>query len=192
MAIPLMERPTLRPPKLEPAPEPGRWLMAMGAATLILGVVALAAASLTTVMSVVVLGCFAILGAIFQSVFAFTSGRWQGFGLHALLAVLYGIVGVYLVANPLAGAVALTVALGFLFAVSGIFRIAASWQARYPAWGWSFFSGAVTAALGVYVLKNVAGASMLLLGTLFGVDMIFFGGGLMGLGSALRRRTVVR
>jgi len=186
MAISLMERPPVRRAPA-PARESGRVLMAMGAATLVLGVVALAMAGLTTLFSVVALGCLAILGAIFQAVFAFTSGRFEGFGVHLLLSVLYAIVGVFLVTNPLLGAMALTVGLGMLFTASGLFRIVASLEARFVGWGWPFVSGLITTALGIYVLKSFPAVSLVLLGALFGVDMIFFGGGLLGLGAALRR-----
>lgn len=187
MATVLQERrPEIKLPA--PARETGRWLTAAGVATLLVGVVAVAAAPVTTFFTVGALGFLAVLAAVFQAVYAFTAGQWKGFGLHMLLAVLYGVVGLYMLAYPLAGVVALTVAVGLMFTLSGAFRMAASLQARFPGWGWTLAGGIVTAALGLYVLRELPAISLVLLGTLFGVDMIVLGSSLIGIGAGLRRR----
>lgn len=163
------------------------WLIAMGVATLIIGFLALSSSVATTLISVIVLGVLCILAAIFQFVFALTSGKWGGFGLHLLLAVLYVLTGIFLVSNPGIGAATLTLFLAFLFITSGIFRIVGSIVMRFSGWGWALLSGVITTALGVYVISNMPVASLTLLGVLLGVDLIFFGAGLMSFGIALRR-----
>lgn len=186
MAIQMTERPAPKPARMEPVIEPSRWLIGMGVATIVLGFLAIALAFATTMITVMTLGAVIIAAAVFQAVFAFTSGRWAGFGTHLLLAVLYGVVGVYLVANPLGGAIVVTLAMGLLFAISGLFRVVASVAHRFAGWGWALFSGLVSTALGVYVLRYLPGASLFLLGTVLGVDLIFFGVNLTASGIDLR------
>jgi len=164
-------------------------LIAMGVAILIVGFLALTSSVATTLMSVIVLGVLCLFAAIFQFVFALTSGKWGGFGLHLLLAVLYGITGIFLVSNPAIGAATLTLFLAFLFITSGIFRVVGSIVMRFSGWGWALLSGVITTVLGIYVVANWAAASLTLLGILLGVDLIFFGAGLMSFGIALRRGT---
>lgn len=166
---------------------PSSWLIAAGVAILIIGFLALTSAVATTLMSVIVLGILCLFAALFQFVFALTAGRWGGFGLHLLLAVLYAVTGLFLVANPAIAAATLTLFLAFLFVTSGIFRIVGSLVMRFSGWGWALLSGVVTTALGIYVVANWAAASLTLLGVLLGVDLIFFGAGVLSFGVALRR-----
>jgi uncharacterized membrane protein HdeD (DUF308 family) len=163
-----------------------RWLVAIGIVIMLIGVFALATAMMTTLLSVLFIGLLFVAAAIFQAIFAVTAGRWSGFGLHLLLAVLYGITGVFILGNPAMGMVSLTLFLAFLFVVSGMFRIIASATFRFPYWGLSLASGLITAALGIYVAINLNKASLFLLGTLFGVDLIFFGAYLASFGANLR------
>jgi uncharacterized membrane protein HdeD (DUF308 family) len=192
MAIETVERTRETVRKEGPVREPSRWLIALGAATIVLGCLAIGMSAASTLLSVLVLGVLCVAGCIFQGVFALTAERWSGFGLHLLMAVLYGITGAYLIVNPLTGAAALTLALGFLFAFSGFFRIAAGAAIDLPGKGWTIFSGVVTAALGVYVLYNAAGLSLFLLGTLLGVDLLLIGIDLTAVGMAMRRNPIER
>ncbi len=47
-------------------------------------------------------------------------------------------------------------------------------------------AGVVTTLLGVLILAGWPGNTLLILGTLFGVDMVFYGAGWIGLGLKLR------
>jgi uncharacterized membrane protein HdeD (DUF308 family) len=169
-----------------------RWLIAMGVAMLILGLVAFVSAVATTLLSVLMIGSMFLIASIFQLVFAVTSGRWAGFAVHLLVGVLYGITGAFLVTNPTMGAATLTLFLAYLFLASGLFRIVASVAMRFSGWGWSFISGVVTALVGVYVLLNLSSMTMFLLGTLFAIDLLFFGIHLTAFGIALRKQTTNR
>lgn len=188
MANQLLERPvrpSIRPAGVE-VPQPSRWLIGAGVAMMALGVLALVLADATTLLSVLAIGAMLLVAALFQAAFAFTAGRWQGFGLHLLLAALYGIAGVGILADPWAGAATLTLVIGLLFATSGIFRLVGSLAAPYADRGWTILSGLVTSVLGAWVLMHLPQTSLMLLGTLFGVDMLFFGANLTILGSGLR------
>ncbi len=171
---------------------PSRWLMAMGVAMIILGAFSFVVAMATTLVSVVFLGGLLLLAGVFQFAFAITSGRWSGFGLHLLLAILYGISGLFLILNPLMGAATLTLFLAFIFVTSGLFRILTSISIRYPSWGWVMIGGIVTILLGVYIVLNLPQVSLFLLGTLLGIDLIFFGAHLVAFGVGLRRESTRR
>jgi uncharacterized membrane protein HdeD (DUF308 family) len=158
-----------------------------GVALIILGALALGTAMFTTMLSVMVLGVLFAAAACVQFGYAFTSGKLSGFGLHLLLAALYGIAGASMIMYPATGAASVTMLLGFLFVTSGVFRVVASAGIRFPSWGWSAFSGVVTTCLGLYVLNHLAAASFVLLGTILGVDLIFLGINLTALGGTVRR-----
>lgn len=164
-----------------------RWLITMGIATFVLGVLALVASVATTLVSILFIGSLFIVSSILQAIFAVTSGRWAGFGLHLLLAVLYAITGAFLVMNPAMGAATLTLFLAFFFMTSGLFRIVASLALRFAGWGWALFSGLVATSFGVYIVMNLPEASLILLGVLFAIDLIFYGANLTTFGIILKR-----
>lgn len=167
-----------------------RWgragLIASGLALSFLGMIAILGAVGTTLISVFVVGILLIFSSLLQFTFAFTSGKWSGFGLHVLLSIFHGFLGVYLIMNPLLGEVALTFALGFFFISSGILRIVTSLTLRFSQWGWACFSGVITTFLGIYTIFYLHQLSLYLLGTLVGVDLMFLGFYLMAAGFALK------
>lgn len=185
MATQTVERPA--PPVYRgrlPIPEKPRSLAGAGIALVLLGMATLGLAAATTLVTVMVLGVFLCVAAVFQAAHAFGSGKVSSFGLHLLLSALYAVAGVSMIANPLVGAASITLLLGYLFVLSGVFRIVGSAAIRFPRWGWSCLSGAITAALGYYVVANLGAVSLFLLGTIFGVDMIVLGLNLIMLGSS--------
>lgn len=165
----------------------GRWLMALGIALMVLGVFALVASVATTLLSIVFIGVTLLVASIFQVVFAVTAGRWAGVGIHLLLFVLYGVTGVFLIFNPVLGAATLTLFLAFFFIVSGLFRAAYAAALRYSEWGWSFLGGMITTALGAYVLTNMPETSLVLLGVLFGIDLLLVGMSFLWSGVGIRK-----
>lgn len=163
------------------------WLIAMGIATLLLGFFALMMSLVTTLVSVFFIGGLLILAAIFQGVYAVSSERWPRFFLHMALAILYLMAGLFLVLNPLVGAVSLSILIAYFFVVSGGFRFALALTERMEGWVWGLVSGLITLALGAYVLLNLEAIGLYLLGVLFAVDLIFLGSYLLTSGLAVKR-----
>lgn len=152
-----------------------RWLVATGVALAVLGTLALTMSVATTLISVVVIGAMFLASAVFQAFFAGSSGRWTGFGWHLISAALYGVAGLFLILDPGVGARSLTLLLAFFFVASGGLRSASAVAARLPRWRWTFFGGLVTIALGVYIVMNLPAASLVTLGVVLGVDLVFLG-----------------
>ncbi|HRO68627.1 MAG TPA: DUF308 domain-containing protein [Pseudobdellovibrionaceae bacterium] len=165
----------------------GTWLVAMGIATLLLGFFALTMSLITTLVSVFFIGGLLILASIFQGVYAVSSERWPRFFLHVALTILYLMAGLFLVLNPLVGAVSLSILIAYFFVVSGGFRFALALSERMEGWVWGLVSGLVTLALGIYVLLNLETVGLFLLGILFAVDLIFLGSYLLTSGLAVKR-----
>ncbi len=121
---------------------------------------------------------------------AFSDKAMPRRGWIAGLAALQLVLGVMVLAQPLAAMVSLTMILGALFFVSGISRLVLAWNMRAssdaPFWA-VLLSGLLSVGLGLYVLVSPISASAILLGTLVAVELLSIGAALIALGIALRK-----
>ncbi len=168
-----------------------RSLLFWGILLLILGVAALAAATFTTLASVVMLGVILLIGGCVILVDAFTNwwGRWGGFFLHLLIGILYGALGVTLIQNPVWGSATLTLMIGIFYLVLGCFRIIYSLVYRIGPWGWVLFSGVISALLGFLILNHWPNSSLYIIGLFIGVDLLFGGWAYIMMALGLRSLT---
>lgn len=153
------------------------WFLAWGILLLVLGIAAISAATLTTLISVLFLGFVITIGGVVIMIdtFTFWWRRWQGFILHLLIALLYLVVGVMLINNPVAAAASLTLFLGILYIFAGIFRVIYSLTVKLNRWGLSFFSGLVSLLLGILIVSSWPSSSLFIIGLFVGIDLVIAG-----------------
>jgi uncharacterized membrane protein HdeD (DUF308 family) len=153
------------------------WILTWGIALILLGLWAISAAALTTLITVIFLGSLAIMGGIIVIINAFQYwwNRWLGFAGHFIIGILYILLGFELLAGPVPGAFSLTLILAFAFILIGFYRIIFSAIYRFANWGWVFFSGLITLALGIMILAQLPNAGLYIIGLFIGIDLIFWG-----------------
>lgn len=164
-----------------------KWL-AVGALSVLLGILALGNAVAASVAVTLVTGLFFVVAGAVQVVVGFQDG-----GGHRILPVLLGalmlLLGVSFIANPLEGTVSLALVVTILIAASGVLRLALSWAMRASPYFWAMLlSGALSVLLAGYILANFAAVSVALLGLLLGIELIFNGAGLIVLSLFMRAR----
>jgi uncharacterized membrane protein HdeD (DUF308 family) len=152
----------------------GRFL-ALGIILVLLGVIALAFDFWTTIVSVLVFGWLFLIGGVIEIIHGFQTHRWGGFFLHLIAGLLAIIAGLLFILYPLAGALSLTLVLGALFLVGGIFRIVAAARLQFPHWGWAVAGGVITALLGLLLWLQWPASGLWFIGLAIGIDMIFRG-----------------
>ena len=81
-------------------------------------------------------------------------GHWVGFFHHLLAAILFGVIGVMLVARPLISAEALTVVMAVFFLIGGLFQLIASLAVALPGWGWGRLTGSSRSCSAASSLRN--------------------------------------
>jgi uncharacterized membrane protein HdeD (DUF308 family) len=162
------------------------WLIGLGIALTVLGILALAASVATTVVSVALLGGILIVGGLAQIVHAFSAPRWSGVFLELLAGVLYLVVGTLTVARPLESAAMLTLLIAAFFMVAGLFRVFAAPIIRMANWGWVLASGVVGLLLGMAIWAQWPVSGLWVIGAFIGIEMIVHGIELAMLGTALR------
>ncbi len=162
------------------------FLVGMGVALMILGIVAIGSSFIATLATVVVFGVLLLLGALFQVITALWGRSWRGFFLHLLGGVLYLIVGVFMIDHPVEAALGVTllVALGLL--AGGIVRIVMSVIDRFDGWGWMLLSGVVSLLLGAAIWRQWPLSGLWVIGLFVGIEMLCSGLSWTMLGLAVR------
>ena len=124
------------------------WFLGLGIILILLGIVAVGSSTLMTLATMVFIGWLMIIGGMFQVIHAIATKGWSGFFLDLLTGVLYIVVGMMVVANPGATAVALTILIAVLLILGGIFRILIAMAVRFQNRVWLALHGVVNILLG--------------------------------------------
>lgn len=164
-------------------------LILAGILALIGGIVALVFPLPASLAVTVFVGWSFILSGALGMWAAFSDAGMAHRGWFGLLSLLNLVVGVWMIANPLAGMVSLTLVVGAVFLASGLARLwlaLTAWRGAQGMW-LMVLSAVISAGLGLYILVSLPAASVVTLGILVAVELIVVGTTLLSLGIAVRR-----
>src|SRR6516165_813032 len=99
------------------------WLLVLGIALVLVGLLAIGSSFIATLTTVLVLGILFLVGGLVEIVTAFWAHCWRGFWLQLLAGIVYAVLGFLLVQHPVAAAATFTLVLAAAFMVGGVFRI---------------------------------------------------------------------
>ena len=149
------------------------WWLIAGALSLIGGIFALANPLAATLTVTLLAGWTFILVGILTIVSAFSDQGWGARILAILLGVLVLLLGINLIAEPLAGTITLTVAVGIMLGVAGIFRIILGFSAKFAQLRWAMIlSGALSILLSIMIFSNFPESAAVMLGVFLAVELI--------------------
>jgi len=163
------------------------WLAALGVALIAIGVLAIAYPFAATITTVELFGFLLLIGGAVEAVGSFGARGWGGFLIHLLCGVLAAFFGVLLLDRPLLGAAGYTLVMAMFFFASGLARIIFAVSNRFAGWGWVMLSGGVSLVLGVMIWREMPVATLWVIGTFVGINLIFNGVSWLMLGLAVRR-----
>jgi uncharacterized membrane protein HdeD (DUF308 family) len=163
------------------------WFVALGVLLIIVGTMAIGASMMATLATVLVFGTLLLIGGGMQVVGAFFSRQWRGFFLGVLTGLLYLIVGMLMVSNPLEAAAGLTLVAAVFLMIGGTVRIVVALSERFESWGWVLLHGVITAALGVLIWRQWPVSGLWAIGLFVGIEMLFSGWSWLMLGLCGRR-----
>lgn len=162
------------------------WFVGLGALIAALGVIALVLVVSATLVSVFVIALFMVVAGGAEIVMGFNARNWCRFVLWIFGGIAYIVVGAFALAQPLMAAAVFTLVLGAGMVAMGVIRIYVASHlgkgARVP----SMLAGAVTLAVGGIILVGWPTNSLVVLGILLGLDLIFWGGSWIALGLRLK------
>jgi uncharacterized membrane protein HdeD (DUF308 family) len=162
-------------------------LLWLGLALLALGIVALVFPIFSTLVAAIFVGwVFLISGGVtFFGAFSI-HGTGPFFGA-LLLGLLSLAAGAFLLFNPLAAAVALTLLVGVIFIFQGAFEVFFAFETRpHDGWIGMLISGIASIVMAVLIAAGWPAISLVVLGILLGVNLITTGIGYLMISRSLR------
>lgn len=152
------------------------------------GILALANPFAASIAVTTLVGAFLLLGGVGQLWAAYSTPEDDHRLWHGILGLLSLILGVMLMANPLAGTLSLTLIVGLLFLLNGAGRMIVALRLRDTRYYMLLLlSGALSLVIGFLVLANIVTAATWLLGFLLGIQLMTEGAVLLALGLLARR-----
>lgn len=150
------------------------WDYLPGIAFLVVGVLALMMAPLTSLATGIYVGAMLCVAGGFAFVGGLSHIKRGGAWLAALLGLLSLIAGIAFLYNPAAGAVTLVWMIGAWLLVGGLFEFAAAFTTPLGK-GWLVLVGLVDVALGAIVLFMEPQQAFAFLGYYVGISFVFRG-----------------
>ncbi|WP_237060609.1 HdeD family acid-resistance protein [Microbulbifer sediminum] len=154
----------------------GRSMTLLGILTVILGILAILAPSVTGFSIALLIGALVLVGGVFRLVWAFRAGSLGKGLIGVALGALTILAGVILLANPIILSGSLTILLAIYFLVDGVVELVAGFSAGGAGnRGWLIIGGAVSILLGILLWSQFPFSGVWALGILFGIKLFFIG-----------------
>jgi uncharacterized membrane protein HdeD (DUF308 family) len=162
-------------------------LLWLGIAMLVMGLVALAFPVVPTIAVALLVGWVFLVSGVITLMGAFSIHGTGPFFGALVLSLLSIVSGAFLIFNPLAGAVALTLLVGVVFSFQGAFEIFFAFETR-PHQGWvgMLISGIASVIMAVLIAAGWPAISLVVLGILLGVNLITTGVGYIMVSRSLK------
>ncbi len=140
------------------------------------GALAIMAPLLGSIVGEIFVAWLLIVTGIIHLGVAFSNRKLSSFMLKMLLGFVYLAAGIWMVASPIAGLASLTLFVGVLFFIEGIFEISAYFFVRHMLRaGWLIFDGIVSIILGGIIVVQWPQSSVWAVGLLIGVNLLVSG-----------------
>jgi uncharacterized membrane protein HdeD (DUF308 family) len=162
-------------------------LMWLGIAMVTLGIAAIVFPMISTLVAAILVGWVFLISGIFLFLGSFSIHGTGPFFGALLLSLLSLAAGVFLLFNPLAGAIALTLMVGIIFILQGAFEIFFAFETR-PHRGWlgMLISGIASVVMAILIAGGWPAVSVIVLGILLGVNLLTTGFGYIFVSRSLK------
>ena len=163
------------------------WFVVLGALAAVSGMLALILTATATIVSVVVIGMLMIVIGAVEIALGFRARNWGRRFSWELAGALYVMAGTLAVMDPVPASSVITLFIGAGLLATGAVRLVTGVRLHdAPARGPLLLAGGVTTLLGLVIVAGWPGNSLLVLGTLLGIDLVLTGVGQIVFGLRLR------
>ena len=163
------------------------WYILGGILSIFVGLYAMNRPGLATFAVAQVVGILALASGIVLFFAAVFGKARQHRLLDFFSAALRILVGLIFLSNIVKAVLVLTLVLGSVFLVEGIYSLVLGFKLRgsNPAWFWVLLNGVASLVLGGMLLAQFPEAALWAIGLLFGINCLFSGFSLIMFGTAL-------
>ena len=161
------------------------WVIGFGILVVVLGFLAIGSPLVAGIAVMYVIGSFVLIGGIARIIYALRAKSWGAGLLQLAGGGLWTFCGLALLFRPVFGLSVLTWVLGIVILIDGILRVVLSLQLQpLRGWAWTLFGGILGIVLGTLILSQWPLAGMWAIGTFLGINILFAGWSMIGLGVA--------
>ena len=150
------------------------WIMAYGVLSLLFGLAALIWPFPATLAATFVIGVSFVISGVFSLIAGITGKGAESRGYAILFGILSVIAGVVMVAEPLTGAISLTIVVGVWLLLRGAMEIVLGLRMRRRR-GLMLVLGAVNILLALFILATVPFSALTLPGFILGASFVLGG-----------------
>jgi uncharacterized membrane protein HdeD (DUF308 family) len=159
----------------------------LGLTMVVLGGAAVVFPAMSTLVGTLFVGWVLLISGVITLAGSFSIHGTGPFFGALLLALLSIASAVFLLFNPLAGEIALTLMVGVIFMFQGAFEMFFALDMRpQSGWGSMLASAIASILISVLIVASWPGISLVVLGILFGVNFISTGIGYIAVSRALK------
>ena len=155
------------------------WFTIYGVVITLMGMLAIAMPYIATFATSIFIGWVLVASAVFGLYADFKAGRdAPGFWWNLITALLYLAAGILLLANPITGALSLTIVLMAYLLAGGVAKIVLGFQHKTDipnAWFWILFSGLVDIVLAFLIFQGLPATAFWAIGLLVGINLLMMG-----------------
>ena len=164
------------------------WSLVWSVLMMIAGLLAMTAPLIAGFAVTAVVGWLLVFSGALHLGLAWRGAHAAAIVWEILLGIVYGAIGFYVIANPIAGLDSLTLAVAAYLLVEAILEFIAYFQLRPAAGaGWLLFDAIVTLVLATLIATTWPTGAMWVVGTMVGISMLFSGITRFLLSSTVRR-----
>ncbi|MDX3910698.1 MAG: HdeD family acid-resistance protein [Sphingobium sp.] len=152
------------------------WMIAWGVLLIIAGFLAVLTPEIAALATTLSLGWLLLLAGVFEIAYALQTRRYRGFSWKLASGIVTLILGVLLLAQPVAGAASIALMVGAFLFTGGLIRTILGVQLRpLPGWGWVLFDGLLSILLAGLIATGWPENSLAIIGVLTGCWLISAG-----------------
>jgi uncharacterized membrane protein HdeD (DUF308 family) len=153
-----------------------KWSLTWALLLIVFSLFALTIPLITSFGALVIIGWLLVFSGVIQGLHAFHSKGVGDILWKLFVALLYFLLGMYILTNPIMAVAPLTLVLGIFFLAEGGIDLAAYAKAWRSAGSlWILVEAFTTLILGLMILRQWPSDSLWALGTLIGIGMLVTG-----------------
>lgn len=165
----------------------GGWVVVWGVLMIIAGVLAILEPPIAALAAEMLIAWLFVFVGVVQVVYAIQNRSAPGFRLHILSAILTLLLGVFMLMRPTLGIASVTLLLGAMLFANGVSEVMHAFRLKpTKGWGWVFVDGLLSIVIALLIASGWPQSSIVFIGVLVGIMMIYGGFWRIMLGSALR------